>query len=140
MTEIVFENWTIEYDKTATQSLYDSIPIGSAEECLCADCVHFAKNRTKAFPLPFLEFLQTVGVDPQKEAEIYTLHDFNGDAVKSYQGWFHLIGNILTDSGKEVKIGKNGFYAILLAKRDLIPEKWRDYPIIQIEFCTTIPT
>jgi hypothetical protein len=139
VTEIIFENWTIEYDKAATQALYNSIPIGSAEECLCDACTYFAKNRTKAFPLSFLEFLQTVGIDFQKEAEVYTFGDFDEKAPKSYQGWFHLIGNILIDSGKEIKIDQDGFSVIFLAKKDLIPEEWRDHSVIQIEFSTTIP-
>jgi len=132
------QNWLIEYDQDLTRQMYREGAIASAETCSCDDCAYYARNRKRAFPKWFLEFLESVGIDYAKEAEVYAIDNSAPGGPKSYHGWFHLIGRVLSDDGGTVPIGENDFQVIVLDKKDLAPEDWLQYPIIQIEFSTTL--
>ena len=72
---------------------------GGADTCSCVWCRNFTLTRSSAYPLSFVVFLQSLGVDPNKEGEAWhaETHD---DGHHTYGGWFHFIGSLNRDEGE----------------------------------------
>ena len=101
MTELTVDNQTIRYDRDATIAAYQGVELGGADECpvgkSCLDCRNFAIQRAVAYPSSFKALLELLGIDPAKEAEVFTYGDELGD-TQLYGGWFYLVGELV--SGK----------------------------------------
>ncbi len=101
LTELTIADQTIRYDREATASIYRSLRSTEAycEACGCPVCLNFAAQRSLIYPEDFLRLLSRLGVDPDREGEVFD-YDYE-DAVEKtrpvlYGGWFYLIGQLLT--------------------------------------------
>ncbi len=98
MTELTVDNQTIRYDRDATMAAYRGVELGYADECpvgeSCLDCKNFAVQRAVAYPSSFKALLELLGIDPAKEAEIFTYSDEPSDHQLS-GGWFYLVGELV---------------------------------------------
>jgi hypothetical protein len=94
----------ILFDRDATIDLYRQIITASgADQCGCSGCKNFASQRGKIFPSEFRQFLNSPGVDPEKEWEAFD-YDFDIASPSKpslYGGWFLFIGELV--EGLEVK-------------------------------------
>jgi hypothetical protein len=92
-----FHDWTIDIDVQATGAAYAMLSSGEAERCGCSKCRNWISHRSTVFPIAFLDFLQSMGVDPTKETEI---SEYEGGAIHPmrylYSGEFLFIGRVLS--------------------------------------------
>ena len=100
MEIIQWGDWSFEVHRTKTEQHYSKVKAGGADTCTCSDCRHFAEVRDKAYPDTVLDLFFRVGIDHNKESEVYTVGD--NDHSETYYGWFHFVGRVL--SGKDCKI------------------------------------
>jgi hypothetical protein len=70
MTEMQIGDQTIGYDRDRTAAIYGSLR-GFAENCGCIFCRNFAAQRNVVYPAPFKTLLEQLGIDANKEGEIF---------------------------------------------------------------------
>jgi len=144
MTTIKFKKWKIECDVAGTREAYAKIERGGPEECDCNSCKNFAAARQYAFPQEARSLLEQLGIDIDKEAEVY--HNCKLESgLHNYGGWFHFIGSIEDGPDSKRQIAENSF-ALDLERMDnrfamgftaqtaLVPRSFGDQPVIQVEF------
>lgn len=91
MVIISFKEWTLTVNREVTQSTYASVTNGSAEDCLCMDCINYSSNRESVFPCEVKLLLEQLGIDYRKESEVWRM--FKGDeGLHTYTGIFHYKG------------------------------------------------
>jgi len=96
MVSLTFEHWRITVDREATRCAHAAMPRGGADHCDCGDCKNFAAHKPVAYPRPFLEVLERLGIDPAREIEVCAVPDEEGKGVK-YYGWFYFVGTVESD-------------------------------------------
>ena len=140
--------WKIQCDPEATREAFLRVPHGSPESCGCADCLNFAAARHRAYPSPVLSIFNQLGIDSQKESEIWHTHrDEKG--LHHYGGFFHFIGAIESGRDAMVKMNGHGTYDFepigelfewgLTSETALVPNSFAGSPVIQFEFAARIP-
>ena len=89
----MFGKATFNADVRATAEAYALAPAGGADECSCVWCRNFRLARGAAYPPAFVAFLAELGIDANKEGEVWS-----GGSQKpghhSYGGWFHFVGQL----------------------------------------------
>ena len=111
---------------------------GDAEQCGCSPCLNFAAQRQSAYPEQFRALLEQLGVDPEKEGEVYECGPQDG--LYLYGGWFYFAGEILTAGERLTADPITGFqYWFADAKR--LPKPPVDFgeKVVSVEFYTRIP-
>jgi hypothetical protein len=71
MEELRLGDQIARYDRDATVAAYALMPSGGAERCGCVHCRNFAAQRDTVYPSEFRDLLKKLGIDPNKEGEIY---------------------------------------------------------------------
>jgi hypothetical protein len=92
----------IRFDRAMTLKAYEGITEGGADECKCGFCQHFRKNRTVAYPATFLSLLEKIGIDRNKEGEVYENYT-DEQGITNFGGWFFFTGQILEPGEKQVE-------------------------------------
>jgi len=87
-----FGHWVYTADRDATIEAYSQIERGGADRCDCAWCRNFRKVRPQVFPSEFLALLGVLGIDPNKDAEVYHIARL-APGRHYYGGWYHFVGN-----------------------------------------------
>jgi hypothetical protein len=86
-----FGDSRFECDRDATLAAYSRVIAESAARCACNGCRNFVLAGTTAFPNQFLRLLDSLGVDPLKDGEVY--HNARlAPGKHHYGGWFHFVG------------------------------------------------
>jgi hypothetical protein len=137
MDELQLGNQLIRHDPAQTRKAYSAMKGGGAERCGCLYCRNFAAQRATAYPEDFRGLLDQLGIDPEKEAEVYECGP-NG-SLRAYGGWFYFVGE-LVEAGERMTDATNGFrYFFADAKR--LPRPIVDFgkSILAIEFFTNLP-
>src|SRR4030042_5467212 len=107
-----FGQWQYECDREATKAAYALVRHGGAAECNCNGCRNFVAARDSIFPVAFINFLESLGIDPLKESEAYHVARL-APGRHDYGGWFHFVGSLnLTGEFPAVEFG-GGFTAWL---------------------------
>ena len=99
--EVKYKDWIFEVDFSRTKEIYSNLEFGSPENCKCNECLNFAKNRDKIYPSEIKELFNELGIDYNKESEIYHIVRIE-NGLHNYGGWFHFKGRI--KEGKDCKI------------------------------------
>jgi hypothetical protein len=86
-----FGQWRYSCDVAATVAAYQRAATGDWGICSCSGCRNFAVARPSVFPSPFLLLLNTLGIDPSMEGEIYHVYRVS-PGKHNYGGWFHFVG------------------------------------------------
>jgi hypothetical protein len=86
--------WTVDSDPARTGALYRVVDQGAAVRCGCADCRNFSQARPKHFPPPFGSLLESLAVDPQKEATVSLVTPLEGRR-SLYSGSYLFCGSLL---------------------------------------------
>jgi len=137
MEQIQAGDQTLRYDRQRTIEAYASIVHGDAEECGCSHCRNFAAQRDKAYPSGFRRLLESLGVDVEKEGEVYECG--GNETVRLYGGWFYFAG-LLVEAGERLTEPNDDFnYYFVDAKR--LPKPPVDFgeDTAAVEFNTKIP-
>ena len=91
MTEIRIGDQTVLHDREATAAIYEILLHGDPEECGCIFCKNFAVQRNLVYPASFTALLEQLGIDPNKEGEVYE-YGPSEDGDHFYGGWFYFVG------------------------------------------------
>jgi hypothetical protein len=124
---IEFAGWTMDCDVGATRLAYAEMSIGGPEECKCLHCRNFAAARSQLYPPALLTLFEQLGIDPTRETEVYYLAPDGSDAdgppetrMHLYGGWFHAIGNVVTDR-EEYEVLSPDFQLTIIPGGAVIP-------------------
>ena len=71
MEQIQLGDQVIRFDRERTRQAYSSMKGGDAERSGCSYCRNFAAQRSTAYPEVFRSLLDQLGIDPEKEGEVY---------------------------------------------------------------------
>jgi hypothetical protein len=71
MQQIQLGDQIIRYDHLRTRAAYAVIENGSAERCGCPYCRNFIAQRDTLYPESFRVLLDQLGIDAEKEGEVY---------------------------------------------------------------------
>ena len=127
----------IRYDREQTRKAYSAMKGGNAERCGCSSCRNFAAQRATAYPENFRLLLERLGIDPEKEGEVYECGP--DGPLRVYGGWFYLVGELIK-AGERMTDATAGFqYFFRDAKR--LPSAKVDFGrnVLAIEFLTKLP-
>jgi hypothetical protein len=86
MTEALFGDQTVRYDREATAAIYGTLEHGDADECGCIYCKNFAVQRDLVYPASFKSVLEQLGIDFNKEGEIFEYDRWKMDATSMAAG------------------------------------------------------
>jgi hypothetical protein len=125
--------WQYSVDREATIAAYARASHGDAVRCGCNGCRNFIAARTQVFPPDFIALLDSLGIDPTKEGEVYT-EGRKGPGSHYYGGWFHFVGE-LSRSGDFSRVPFAGNLLVSLGKRSApgLPEL-DGLSLVQLEF------
>jgi len=93
MEERTLGPWTLRCDPEATRRASQRI-IAASEACGCVACRNYAVQRAEAFGAALREELQTLGVDPDREADLCHLGR-DEDGLHLYSCLFELAGEVI---------------------------------------------
>ena len=135
MSVAEFGQWRFRVDRPATLEAYARQIVGGAAACTCNGCRNFVAARDEIFPARFVEFLNTLGIDPTKDAEVYHTARI-APGRHHYGGWYHFIGTLdNTGDFAPVDFG-HGFTAWLCTSSAPRIPTLSDRPVVQVEFST----
>ena len=127
----------IRYDRELTRQAYSAMKCGDAERCGCSSCLNFASQRTTAYPENFRLLLTQLGIDPEKEGEVYECgHE---GPLRVYGGWFYFVGELI-QAGERMNDTTSGIqYYFADAKH--VPRPAVDFgkSVLVVEFITKLP-
>ena len=107
-----FGLWEFTCDRPATVEAYSRAEAGGSDTCPCNTCRNFAVVREEVFPGVFRSLLESLGIDPRKDAEVY--HNARiAPGRHDYGGWFHFIGTLEKDGDFPLVEMAEGFYVWL---------------------------
>ena len=131
--------WLIEVDREATQAAYlNEQPISA---CRCDYCQnYFAACSAKLAHSPAtVGLFQSLGITPEKEAEVYALYANPERTHVYYGGFYHLVGRIIdTADGPDYTLIDDRFGVAFTEQNDLLSPGF-PRPALQMEFTGFIP-
>jgi hypothetical protein len=131
-----FGEWHYTCDRDATVAAYSRVSMGYTAACTCNGCRNFVAARSKAFPPSFMDLLDSLGIDPTKDAEIY--HTARMSPGKHlYGGWFHFVGSLeVTGDFAPVEMG-DGFSVWMCRSASQCLDGLKGLPLVQVELSAT---
>ena len=108
MEHLNFERWDIGFNFKKTIEAYKRIDRGISDKCRCSSCILFQKFKNGIFPPDFSYLLSYLGIDYQKEAEIFSEFDAANQLVL-FKGFYHFHGKIISMAG-DTDVNRNGRY------------------------------
>lgn len=100
-TEITAGGWALRVDVETTRERYATSDSRGAAECSCAACCNYLAQRDRVFPPQLSTLLDSLGIDPEKEAEVHEWGPASERTV-TYSGWWHCIGTLITQGSTPV--------------------------------------
>ena len=127
----------ILFDQEQTRKAYSGIKVGGAERCGCSYCRNFAAQRSSVYPENFLGILDQLGIDPEKEGEVYECGP--DGPLRSYGGWFYFAGELVQPGERIAEAGLGFQYFFTDAKR--LPKPVVDFggKVLAVEFRSKLP-
>ena len=104
-----FANFVLDVDVERTREFYGR---EGRFVCTCQNCRNYDKAILAA-PATVLGFLERMGVDPRKPAEVYSVKgELEEDGTLWYMGWYHVCG-VLVDCPKTIckTVGNHDVYS-----------------------------
>ena len=136
MEELRLGDQLIRYDREATVDAYKLLTTGGAELCNCLYCRNFAAQRATVYPKDFRSLLLRLGIDPNKEGEVFdTVGPFE-DRLRPTGGWFYFVGELAEKGQRRVSDG--AFHYWFQPSFPRPPRHFGDQ-VAAIEFMTEIP-
>ena len=137
MTEMRVGDQTIRYDRDATEAVYGTLEHGDAEECGCTFCKNFAVQRELIYPASFRALLEQLGVDPNKEGEIFECGPVK-DGCHLYGGWFYFVGDMVTAGERNHNAPDSHQFEFFFTSTGPDAPAFRGGPRLTIEFTTHV--
>ena len=130
MKTIGFGLWTVTFDRKATTAAHTAMKSGGAEECRCGDCANFARQKPAPYPKEFLDLLNALGIDPQREIEVYNQYCIYEGEFLDYAGWFYFVGHVEGEGFLESGLFK---WYLMEGPNYKVPE-FEQKPVSRVEF------
>ncbi len=128
----------IRYDQEQTRKAYSAMKDCIAERCGCSYCLNFAAQRTTAYPEDFRLLLIQLGIDSEKEGEVYEWGPPE-ESLRAYGGWFYFVGELIQE-GERMTEATSGFqYFFRVAKRLASWQADFGNNVLAVEFITKLP-
>ncbi|MGN6519872.1 MAG: hypothetical protein ACTHK2_10665 [Dokdonella sp.] len=128
-----FGEWEFTADREATLAAYARAPEGGSASCNCSGCRNFVAARNSVYPPAFLSFLQSLGIDSQKDGEVY--HNARlSPRCHDYGGWFHFVGTLNKTGDFPVVAMSDNFEVWLLRRSAPALATLEGLPLVQVEF------
>jgi hypothetical protein len=124
------------YDRDATIAAYALMPVGGADRCGCVQCRNFAAQRGTVYPNEFRDFLSRMGVDPNKEGEVYDKVGPFDSRIRPTGGWFYFVGQLIEPGQKLTQAGDFQYWLQPSFPR---PPACFGENVAAVEFSTDIP-
>jgi hypothetical protein len=105
MKELRLGDQLVRYDRDATVAAYQAFPSGYVNRCNCVTCRNFAAQRATVYPKAFLAFLDQLGIDPNKEGEVYDKVGPFEVKIRPTGGWFYFVGELVEKGEKLTQVG-----------------------------------
>ena len=144
-TIVNFHEWKFRAEVNETQKAYSSDLLKGAEACICSYCRNLVAQREKEYPLELCAFLEAVGVNPFKEAEVWSVPS-NKDGLCFSVGYWYFIAEVEEEGDSEFKIDpnkerENGEWhlAITPGATTWMCKALPESPIVQIEYNVDLP-
>ena len=129
MTEIEVGGYRLLCDVQTTRACYaESNPI----RCDCIECQNFWAQQDKLLAGELGELLDRFGIDRDKPAEVYSYGPLDDAGTRRYEGWYHFVGKLVTDSGIEPLNGNTEVY--FSSGASLAHRPFRDRSLVSVEF------
>src|SRR5262245_48709161 len=130
-----FGEWQYTCDRDATADAYRRATAGGSRTCDCAGCRNFVAAGSSVFPTAFVQFLESLGIDPSKDGEVYHLGP-QSPGRHVYGGWFHFVGSLdVTGDFAAVQFG-DGFSSHRCHATAPRIETLEGKQVVQLEFYT----
>jgi hypothetical protein len=138
MDELKIGDQVIRYDRELTRQAYSLIESGGAEECGCSYCRNFVEQRSIAYPEHFRSLLDQLGIDSNKEGEVYELGPSEG--LRLYGGWLFLAGE-LVEAGEQLTTEAGSGFQYHFTEANRLPKPAANFgdQVLAIDFRTTLP-
>ena len=140
--QIKIGGWLIEVDREATQAAYlNEQPISACGCCYCRNYFAACCDQQAHSPAT-LALFQSLGIAPEKEAEVYTyVEDCTNpeDTHVYYEGFYHFVGRIVEPSNKSGDTKIDDLLDITFSERNDLLSKDFPRPALQMEFAGFIP-
>lgn len=94
MAEFTLAPYRLAVDVEGTRAYYAAHPLPWVV-CDCAGCRNFVRA-VKTLPPAVTDFFASLGLDPEKPAEVYAIDQEESAAFCFYGAFYHLAGKILT--------------------------------------------
>jgi hypothetical protein len=129
---------TIRFDREQTRRVYSALTSGDAERCGCSSCLNFAAQRQAAYPESFRLLLGQLGIDPEKEGEVYECGP--EDQLYVYGGWFYFVGEFV-EPGERANTGLGPHFQYWFGDAKRLPKAQVDFgeKVLSLEFVTRVP-
>ena len=137
MDQIQVGQQIIRFDTDRTRKAYALMERGDAERCGCSYCRNFSAQRSTVYPQNFRSLLEQLGIDPEKEGEVYECGPEN--SLRLYGGWFYFAGE-LTGPDERVTDSNSDFqYWFADAKQYPAPAVDFGKSVMSLQFVTKLP-
>ena len=138
MDEIRVGDQTVRFDRELTRQAYSLIKRGGADECGCSYCRNFSVQRSTVYPASFLSILDRLGIDPDKEDEVYELGPAGG--LLLYGGWLFFAGE-LVKAGERRKNESGSEFQNHFTDARMLPKPSVDFGehVLAVDFLTKLP-
>jgi hypothetical protein len=133
MVEIQIGDQSIRYDRNATAAVYETLEHGNAEDCGCIFCKNFAIQRELVYPASFRALLEQLGIDPNKEGEIFECGPVE-DGCHLYGGWFYFVGDMVTAGERNYNAPDSPQFEFFFTSVGPDAPAFRGRPRLTIEF------
>jgi hypothetical protein len=141
LQQLQIGSWLLTVDPETARLAYAQ-SVGS--QCDCSGCRNFRTVRSLTFSPDFspdlLSLFDKLGIDPQKEQEIYDLglvNDELGQWVR-YGGWYHFVGHIDRVGNTPIVLDRR--WSVWFTHQIALPEPaFRNLQLSQLEIAAKIP-
>lgn len=137
MEQLQVGDQIIRFDRDRTREAYSSMTRGDADRCGCSYCQNFAAQRGTAYPEVFRSLLDQLGIDPEKEGEVY--ESGPEGSLRVYGGWLYFAGEFVR-SGERMTDAGSGFQ-YWFADAKTLPKPDADFGsnVLAVKFLTRLP-
>ncbi len=146
-------NFILDVDVERTRAFYERTDVPTTSQgCSCEGCQNFDKA-ILTVPATVTEFLQSLGIDPQKPIEAYSVTgEREPDGTILYNGWYHVCGKVVQwpkfeQTENRLSYSREDGYRpdptfrfdIIAVPTVDLAHKQMPTPIIQLDFDTYLP-
>jgi hypothetical protein len=145
VTILTIHGRELDIDVEATRAAYLEVAQGGSESCTCLHCANYAAMRSNFFPPALRDLLAKLGIDWQKESEVYSLTGKVDEGMCAYAGWFHALATMRPFDAEDVQFElEPGLHILIgsyMSSPTVLKESQKDlsHHMVEVHFSTKVP-